>query len=121
VKQTFDETDVGYFCFLDQAENACGNTDTTRRPYSTPTELTSIDGTKATYCLPPSTTTCPGIRDTRNIPCTTNDDCGVDGLTDGYCPTSGTGAGLCTYLCGGGADCASPSLVCGGSPQHCRP
>lgn len=120
LKQTFSGTDVGYFCFVDQAAEACGNTDATKRPYRNPTELTSIDGATATYCMPPTTTTCQGIRDTQNVSCTTDADCGVDDLNDGYCPTIGTGANLCTYQCNGGIDCGG-TLLCAGSPQHCRP
>lgn len=120
VQHTFMGTDVGYFCFLDSSMGGCGDTDTARRPYSTRTELTSIDGATATYCMPPTTTTCEGIRDTRSVSCTMDSECGVDGLDDGYCPLVGTGALACSYRCGGAFDCRDP-LTCGGTPGHCRP
>ena len=120
VLHTFMGTDVGYFCFLDATDGGCGDTDPTRRPYSTRRELTSIDGVRSTYCMPPATTTCQGIGDTQSSTCTTDSDCGVEGLDDGYCPTDGPGAGACTYTCGGDFDCRE-SLSCGDTPPHCRP
>src|SRR5690606_25034541 len=87
VLHTFMGTDVGYFCFLDATDGGCGDTDPTRRPYRTRRELTSIDGVRSTYCMPPATTTCQGIGDTQGRACTTDSDCGVEGLDDGYCPT----------------------------------
>lgn len=120
VLHTFEGADVGHFCFLDASMGGCGDTDMTRRPYRTRTELDSIDGVTATYCMPPVTTTCQGIRDTQSETCALDTDCGEDGLDDGYCPLIGPGMGLCSYLCGGAVDCANP-LSCGGTPQHCRP
>jgi hypothetical protein len=119
VRQVFAGVDLGGFCFLDAA-GGCGNTVSALRPYSTPTELTSVDGVTASYCMPPTTTTCAGIRDARSIPCTTSADCGAPDLDDGYCPTAGPSAGTCSYLCGGGLDCRT-GLTCGGSPSHCLP
>ena len=121
IPHVFMGTDLGYFCFYDSSMGGCGDTDTTRRPYSTAVELTSIDDVVGMYCMPPTTTTCQGIRDTRNVTCAVDTDCGVVDEPDGYCPTVGSGAGLCSYLCGGGSDCATPPLECAGGPLHCRP
>lgn len=116
-----DETDVGYFCFLVKGATGCGDTVELRRPYRRSVEAISLDGSALeTYCFPPATTTCEGIRDTQNKSCTQDSECGVPELNDGYCPTTGPGAGLCSYPCGGGVDC-NGVLSCGGSPQHCRP
>ena len=120
VRHVFGGTDVGSFCFLDAAVGGCGDTNVLRRPYSSRTPLSSIDGVAGTYCLPPSTTTCQGIRDTRSEACTMDSECGDSRVADGFCPTTGTGAGLCSYACSGGVDC-SGTLNCGGTPQHCRP
>jgi hypothetical protein len=119
IRQMFGGTDLGGFCFI-EATAGCGNTVTALRPYRSPTEATSVDGAAGTYCLPPTTTTCAGIRDTQSTTCTTDDDCGVAGLDDGYCPLSGTAAGACSYRCSGAFDCGA-GLSCGGAPQHCRP
>jgi len=120
VEHVFMGTSTGRFCFLDASMGGCGDTDAARRPYSTRSMLTSVDGVAATYCMPPVATTCAGIRDTRSLACTTSDMCGIAGLADGYCPTGGPGAGACSYECGGAFDCAS-TLNCAGTPQHCRP
>lgn len=120
VLHTFQDEDVGYFCFLDHEEGGCGDTVPMRRPYRRVVPLSSIDGIDSTYCLPPSGTTCQGLRDTQSKNCTESDECGVAGLDDGYCPTSGTGAGLCSYLCAGTVDCLS-LLECSDTPAHCRP
>ncbi|MFO0713011.1 MAG: hypothetical protein U0353_24365 [Sandaracinus sp.] len=123
VRHVFSGTDLGGFCFLD-AGGGCGNTVPALRPYRTPTDTTSIDGFSGMFCFPPSTTTCEGIRDTQSQACTMSTDCGDIrlplGVDDGYCPTSGTGAGLCSYRCLGAVDCAELS-GCAGAPQHCRP
>jgi hypothetical protein len=119
LEHVFMGSSVGTFCLLDAA-GGCGDTDLTRRPYSTRREATSLGGEEATYCFPPVTTTCAGIRDTRSVACTADEMCGLPGVSDGYCPTGGSGAGACTYRCGGAFDCADP-LACGGTPQHCRP
>lgn len=120
VRHTFAGTDTGSFCFFDASVGGCGDTNLTRRPYSTRALLSSIDGVAATYCMPPITTTCQGRRDTQSVVCTMDSECGVSALADGFCPSAGTGAGACTYQCSGGVDCGGP-LNCGGSPQHCRP
>jgi hypothetical protein len=120
VEHVFMGTSTGSFCFLDASTGGCGDTDGTRRPYRTRTMLTSVDGVTATYCMPPVSTTCTGIRDTQSKSCTTSEMCGEDSLADGYCPTIGSGAGLCSYECGGAVDCRS-TLNCGGTPAHCRP
>lgn len=120
VLHTFAGDEVGHFCFLEQGTVGCGNTVPERRPYRRPVDLTSIDNVDATYCLPPVTTTCQGIRDTQSKACDASDECGVEGLNDGYCPDAGTGQGACSYLCDGGFDCGG-TLECAGTPQHCRP
>ncbi|RLB54155.1 MAG: hypothetical protein DRJ42_09880, partial [Deltaproteobacteria bacterium] len=120
VDHVFGGTSVGTFCFLDSADGGCGDTDAARRPYSTVVTLMSVDGWMTDYCMPPTTTTCQGIADARNVACSLDTDCGVVDVADGYCPTAGSGTGLCSYQCGGGVDCASV-LNCGGGPQHCRP
>lgn len=119
VHHIFMGTDTGSFCFLDAA-GGCGDTDMTLRPFSTRTMLTSIDGATSTYCMPPVSTTCQGIADTRSMSCTTSDMCGVAGLDDAICPTTGAGANLCNYACGGNVDCRM-SLTCQGSPSRCAP
>lgn len=113
-------TDVGTYCFFDQAQGGCGDTVVERRPYRTVTETMSIDGDPGFYCLPPTSTTCKGIRDTQSVSCTMDSECGELALNDGYCPSAGTGAGACSYLCNGSFECGG-TLECGGSPQHCRP
>ncbi len=120
VVHTFGTTPLGPYCFAEQATAGCGDTNMSMRPYRNPTILTSIDGQSSTYCMPPTSTTCQGISDTQNVACTVDTDCGETGLADGYCPSGGSGAGFCTYLCGGGLDCSSV-LSCGDSPLHCRP
>jgi hypothetical protein len=120
IRHVFSGIDMGSFCFLDAAVGGCGDSDTALRPYSTRTGLTSIDGVAATYCMPPTTTTCEGIRDTQGQVCGASTECGDPRVADGYCPPAGTGAGICTYTCGGGVDC-NRLLNCGGSPGHCRP
>jgi hypothetical protein len=112
-------TAVGSYCFLD-GTSGCGDTAPSIRPYSTPQSLTSVDGVTLTYCMPPASTTCRGIADTRSVSCTSDDMCGLPGQNDGICPTSGTGAGLCSYACGGAVDCRG-SLSCGGLPAVCHP
>ena len=120
VRHVFSGTDLGSFCFIDASMGGCGDTDTTRRPYRTRAPLTSIDGVAATYCMPPATTTCEGIRDTQNQICSASTECGDSRVADGFCPSTGTGAGVCTYECSGGFDCRS-TLNCGDTPAHCRP
>ncbi len=119
IDHVFGGSSVGTFCFLDAA-GGCGDTDMTLRPYSTRMEAMSLGGITATYCFPPATTTCAGIADARSTSCTLDSMCGLADVNDGYCPTVGTGVGLCSYRCGGAVDCRDP-LSCGGTPGHCRP
>ncbi|MCB9708437.1 MAG: hypothetical protein H6714_06610 [Myxococcales bacterium] len=117
---TFGDEELGNFCFLEAAKTGCGDLVVQRRPYSVKAEATSVDGLATEYCFPPVSTTCKGISDTRNIVCSQDSECGIEGLDDGYCPSSGAGAGVCSYFCGGSADCGG-TLECGDTPQHCRP
>ncbi len=120
VQQVFGSTEVGHFCFFDQAQGGCGDTVPARKPYRTKLEATSIDEVPGTFCLPPTSTTCQGIRDTQSKTCSQDTDCGVADVDDGYCPSVGSGAGFCSYGCNGDLDCKG-TLTCGGSPEHCRP
>ncbi len=120
VMHTFDGEELGSYCFLEAAETGCGDVVVERRPYRTKLEATSVDGVSAEYCFPPVSTTCQGISDTQSKVCASDAVCGNEGLDDGYCPSSGTGANSCSYLCTGSFDCGV-GLECGGSPQHCRP
>ncbi|QQR88847.1 MAG: hypothetical protein IPJ88_11490 [Myxococcales bacterium] len=119
VSFTFDSTPVGSFCFL-HASLGCGDTVTAHRPYRSKVSATSVDGEIGDYCFPPTSTTCKGISDTQSLSCASNTSCGESLLDDGYCPSAGSGAGFCSYECGGNLDCA-PTLNCAGTPLHCRP
>lgn len=113
VMHSFQGAAAGHFCLLSEAQQSC------RAPYSNVEILTSIDGVRATYCLPPPLTTCEGIR-ALGTPCTVDDECGDPDLDDGVCPSSGPGAGSCSYLCADNLDCAPRrGTACDGTPRRC--
>ncbi len=122
VTHRFMGTDVGSYCFLvarsvtDGGPAGCGEVDVALRPY-TMVAAASVDGTAGDHCLPPAFATCQSLTDLRNKTCSTNDECGLTGVDDGYCPGAGM---LCTHRCGGGVDCRDP-LRCIGAPTRCAP
>ena len=142
VRQMLNGTDLGYFCFYDQATQGGGCADTISglKPYSqTLTNVLSIDSTEAsqqgTYCLP--RTSCDAFADATTYmmapgaaPCTVNSNCGVGNTeTDGaYCIPSDfsieAARNKCSYICDTSADCPSSGFsTCsdGAGAHFCRP
>jgi hypothetical protein len=112
VKQVFDDTDLGYFCFYDRAAQGggCADTITGLKPYSqTRDDILSIDSTEAaqkgTYCLP--RTSCLAVEHaSTSVECgTSNAVCGTENVDDGVCLESGTANGKCSYSCVDSSDC----------------
>jgi hypothetical protein len=116
---------LGRFCFFKKSTNGCGNTDVARRPYSQEVPTTSVDGQQTTYCLP--ITSCAALADAFDPvsgaeSCTSNEDCGVDTVDDGYCRDIGVGDKRCTYSCNYDYHCPQSGFTtCSGMPGVCIP
>ena len=98
--ETFDGTDVAYFCFPASNQGACSLT-----PFSGVTQVTSIDGANAQLCLLRQTT-CTAFGHFNARACTGNPDCGVVDLDDGRCLT-----GTCSIPCTSGIDCSGGQAI----------
>jgi hypothetical protein len=129
--QTFDSTDVGYFCFWEKnggggAPTSCGGEG---RPFTDAIPATAtIDDTIADICGL-QVTTCPALNDYRAVDCaptgTPNHDlCGTEGLDDGYCrvaETIPTTQYRCSTPCLTVDDCELGVASClAGTPKVCE-
>ena len=81
------------------------------RGHGYPREANSVDGVTGTHCFPPPTTTCQAIYERNVASCESHDECGAEGLDDGYCDS-----GTCTILCMSTDDCTD----CSGDPAYCH-
>jgi len=113
----------GTFCALLEGSGCARAADASRKPYSEPRELTSVDGHDDTFCMP--VTTCAmldgDLDGSVGKACDTNVDCGSSAFAnDGIC----VGAGVCTYACSQHYQCPSTGLtqcsLIGGPGGYCE-
>lgn len=121
VVQEFSGTTIGAFCFYtDPNSDNCADANSARKPYSRRlTSATTIDGAPGPFCLP--ATTCQGIHDANiqkdcmNGPVPDNALCGLTGVMDGFCLSTGK----CSFVCANSSDCLPNNVP--GDFSDCTP
>jgi hypothetical protein len=115
ILENFGDQDTEWVCLPERPGAGCT---TLRQLGSTLYDATSADQVVGNYCKPPRTT-CAAVRHygTSGLEgsdwCDTDDDCGLPGVTDGFCLPYGSNeeTRLCTYQCIAATECRT-GVVC---------
>jgi hypothetical protein len=109
VEQVFGATTLPARCFPADT-GVCADASLALRPFSEPAMVETLDAPAAAHCLP--ITTCQAYLDAAmQKPCDTSDECGEQGIEDGFCVDDSCTYAGCTqdYQCPalGPSDCST--------------